>query len=162
VFKVARCRLVAEQFEYQAEVVSGPTIAWIDAEAVRQKPVFLKDLMRTLQIGMLTLLSATLGFSQADNTKQNKRDGGGKGLTSEEQMENKSDLEITRKIRKAITDDKTLSTYGKNVKVISRNGKVTLKGPVNTEEEKSKIEALAKSAAGADNVTNQIEIVKKS
>jgi osmotically-inducible protein OsmY len=77
-------------------------------------------------------------------------------------MENKSDLELTRKIRKSLTDDKTLSTYAKNVKVISRNGKVTLKGPVHTEEEKMKIHGFAKTAAGAENVTNEIEIVKKS
>lgn len=121
-----------------------------------------KGNMRTLHIGIVALFAATLGFSQADNTKMNKRDGSGKGMTAQNQMENKTDLEITRKIRKSLTDDKTLSSYAKNVKIISRNGKVTLKGPVNTEEEKSKIDGLAKSAAGADNVTNQIEIVKKS
>ncbi len=118
--------------------------------------------MRTLQIGMLALSIAALGFSQADNTKTNKRDGAGKGMTAEHQMENKSDLEITRKIRKSLTDDKSLSTYAKNVKIISRNGKVTLKGPVNSEEEKLKIDGLAKAAAGAENVVNEIEIVKKS
>jgi osmotically-inducible protein OsmY len=118
--------------------------------------------MKNLQIGIIALFAATLGFSQADNTKMNKRDGTGKEMTAERQMENKSDLEITRKIRKSLIDDKSLSTYAKNVKVISRNGKVTLKGPVNSEEEKLKIDGLAKAAAGAENVTNEIEIVKKS
>ena len=118
--------------------------------------------MKHLQIGILALSIAAVGFGQADNTKTNKRDGAGKGMTAEHQMENKSDLEITRKIRKSLTDDKSLSTYAKNVKIISRNGKVTLKGPVNSQEEKLKIEALAKDAAGAENVINEIEIVKKS
>ncbi len=118
--------------------------------------------MKSLQIGMLTLLTATLGFSQADNTKTNKRDGAGKGLTAEHQMENQSDLEITRKIRKSVTDDKLLSTYARNVKIISRNGKVTLKGPVDSEAEKLKIDGLAKAVAGAENVINEIELVKKS
>ena len=118
--------------------------------------------MRTLQIGTIFLSIASLALSQADNTKTNKRDGSGKGMTAERQMENKDDLEITRKIRKSLSDDTSLSTYAKNVKIISRNGKVTLKGPVNTEEEKQKIEGFAKAAAGAANIVNEIEIVKKN
>ena len=103
-----------------------------------------------------------LAWGQADNTKMNKREGTAKPLTAEQQMENKSDLELTRKIRKSLSDDKSLSTYAKNVKIISRNGKVTLKGPVNSEEEKSKIDGFAKAAAGEANISNEIEIVKKS
>jgi osmotically-inducible protein OsmY len=103
-----------------------------------------------------------LAWSQADNTKMNKRDGAAKPLSAEQQMENKSDLELTRKIRKSLSDDKSLSTYAKNVKIISRLGHVTLKGPVNSEEEKLKIEKVAKAVAGDMKVNNEIEIVKKS
>ena len=63
-----------------------------------------------------------------------------------------------QKIRKAIIADKSLSTYGHNVKVISEHGKVTLKGPVHTEEERKNLEAKAVEVAGSGNVTNQIEI----
>jgi len=55
-------------------------------------------------------------------------------------------------------DDKSLSTYAHNVKVIAQNGKVTLKGPVRSEEEKKSVEQKATEAAGAGNVTNEITV----
>ena len=63
-----------------------------------------------------------------------------------------------QKIRKAVVADKSLSTYGHNVKIISQQGKVTLKGPVHTDEEKKNIEAKAVEVAGAGNVTNMLEV----
>ena len=63
-----------------------------------------------------------------------------------------------QKIRKAVVDDKSLSTYAHNVKIISQHGKVTLKGPVRSEEEKSKIVKIAADVAGTENVTDQITI----
>ena len=61
-----------------------------------------------------------------------------------------------QKIRKAVVDDKSLSTYGHNVKIISQHGKVTLKGPVHTDEESKNIEAKAVEVAGTGNVTNML------
>jgi osmotically-inducible protein OsmY len=69
-----------------------------------------------------------------------------------------SDRDIMQKIRKAVMGDKSLSTYGHNVKIISQHGKVTLKGPVHSEEEKQNIEAKAVEVAGAGNVTNMLEV----
>ena len=63
-----------------------------------------------------------------------------------------------QQIRKAIMADKSLWTYGKNIKVIARHGKVTLKGPVHTEEERKSIEAKAVQIAGAANITNQLAV----
>jgi hyperosmotically inducible periplasmic protein len=63
-----------------------------------------------------------------------------------------------QQIRKAIMADKTLSTYGKNVKVIAQHGKVTLKGPVHTAEERKNIEEKAVQIAGAGNVMNQLAV----
>jgi hyperosmotically inducible protein len=63
-----------------------------------------------------------------------------------------------RKIRRAVVADKSLSTYAHNVKIISESGKVTLKGPVHTEDEKKAIEAKATEVAGAGNVTNEITV----
>jgi len=63
-----------------------------------------------------------------------------------------------QKIRKSIVDDKSLSTYAHIVKIISQNGKVTLKGPVRSEEEKNAVEQKATDGAGAGNVTNEITI----
>ncbi len=63
-----------------------------------------------------------------------------------------------KEIRRSVVGDKSLSTYGHNVKIISQHGKVTLKGPVHTEDEKKNIEAKAVQVAGDGNVTNQITV----
>jgi len=90
-----------------------------------------------------------------DNTKQNKEQ---PGPTAEDQKMNPSDRAITQKIRKALHDDSNLSTYAHNIKVISQDGKVTLRGPVRSEDEKAAIEAKAVAVAGSGNVTNQLEV----
>src|ERR1700731_1680016 len=97
-----------------------------------------------------------------DNTKVNKRDRSKSEPTADQQKMNSSDTEVTRKIRRAIMGDKSLSTYAHQVKIITQNGAVTLKGPVRTEEEKSTIEAKAREVAGADKVTSEISIAPKS
>jgi len=94
----------------------------------------------------------------ADNTKANKRDRAKGAATADQQKENASDREITQKIRQALMDDKSLSTYAHNVKVIAQDGQVTLKGPVRSEAEKKTIETKAIEVAGAGHVTNQISI----
>ena len=91
-----------------------------------------------------------------DNTKVNKRDQQPNQKTADQQKNNASDLETTRQIRKAITADDSLSTDAHNVKIITVDGKVTLKGPVRTTAEKAAVFAKAVEIAGAKNVTNQI------
>jgi osmotically-inducible protein OsmY len=71
---------------------------------------------------------------------------------------NPSDRALTQKIRKAIHEDTTLSTYAHNIKIISQDGKVTLRGPVRSEDEKNNIEAKAVAIAGQGNVTDELEI----
>jgi len=103
-------------------------------------------------------LCSTLVGQQPDNTKVNERDRATNQPTADQAKENKSDRELMQQIRKAIMADKSLSTYGKNVKVIAEHGKVTLKGPVHTEDERKNIEAKAVQIAGAANVTNQLDV----
>jgi hyperosmotically inducible periplasmic protein len=93
-----------------------------------------------------------------DNTKTNKRDRAKGAVTSDQQKENAADREITQKIRRAVMDDKSLSTYAHNVKIVTQGGHVTLKGPVRSEDERKNIEARATEVAGAGHVTNQISI----
>jgi osmotically-inducible protein OsmY len=64
----------------------------------------------------------------------------------------------TANVRKAIIADKNLSTYAHNVKIITSNGQVTLKGPVNSEEEKQQVFTDASSAVSSDKVTNQLTV----
>ena len=95
---------------------------------------------------------------QPDNTQVNKRDRSTSQVTADQQKNNRSDVSITRDIRRSIVADKSLSTYAHNVKVITQHGDVTLKGPVRTEEEKKAIEAKAADIAGAGHVTNQLSV----
>ena len=94
----------------------------------------------------------------ADNTKVNKRDRAKGAVTAGQQKENAGDRELTQKIRRSLMDDKTLSTYAHNVKIVAQNGQVTLKGPVRSEDEKKSVEAKATEVAGAGRVTNQISV----
>lgn len=96
--------------------------------------------------------------SAPDNTKVNKRDRHEGQKTADQQQNNKSDLETTREIRKAIVADKSLSTYAHNIKVITVDGKVTLKGPVKTADEKAAIKKIATDAVGAANVVDQLAV----
>ena len=93
--------------------------------------------------------------SAPDNTKTNKN----AAPTADQQKMNSTDRDITKKIRMAIHDDKSISMYAHNVKIITQNGKVTLKGPVHSDEEKTNIAAKATAVAGDGNVDNQIEVV---
>src|ERR1700678_1950064 len=98
---------------------------------------------------------------QADNTKMNQGDRSPNAVTADQQKMNPGDRETTKQIRQAIEKDKSISTYGHNVKVITQNGMVTLKGPVRSEEEKKAIEQKAAQIAGADKVTSEIDIQPK-
>jgi len=90
-----------------------------------------------------------------NNAKTNKDQ---TGPTADQQKMNPLDRALTQKIRKAIHRDRSLSTYGQNIKIMTQNGKVILRGPVRSEEEKGNLEAKAISAAGQENVTNQLEV----
>ncbi len=95
----------------------------------------------------------------ADNTKTNQQDNPTTAPTADQQKMDSADLAITKKIRMAIHRDKSLSVYAHNVKVISQDGKVTLRGPVRSEAEKNNIGDKAIRVAGEGNVDNQITLV---
>ena len=91
----------------------------------------------------------------------NQRDRNSNEATADQQKANRSDREITQQIRKSIASDKSLSPNGHNVKVITQNGMVTLKGPVPSEEERKAVEEKAAEVAGGDKVTNEIDVQPK-
>ena len=93
-----------------------------------------------------------------DNTGKNVRDRSDATVTPGDQSESKSELELTRSIRRAITGNGQFSTTAKNIKIITVNGKVTLRGPVKTDAEKTDIVAIAKGVAGDGNVDDQLEV----
>ena len=96
-----------------------------------------------------------------DNTGRNERDSDGTTLTPGDQSSNKADVELTRRIREAVVADESLSTNAHNVKIITINGKVTLRGPVASEAERAKVVATAEQLAGKNKVDNKLEIANK-
>ena len=105
--------------------------------------------------------TATPSQTAPDNTGRNVRDRGGDTVTPGDQSNTKGDLHLTQQIRKALMADKSLSTNAKNIKIITSNGLVTLRGPVNTPQEKATIEAKAQRIAGATNVESQLEVRRR-
>ena len=95
---------------------------------------------------------------EPDNSGRNVRDRDDQNKTTGDQSENEADRTITQNIRRAVTADGSLSTNAKNVKIITNNGMVTLRGPVKSEKEKAEIEAKAKQVAGVKSVDNQLEV----
>ncbi len=119
-------------------------------------------------LGTTLFLSASLLASvpqnqqpAPDNTKMNQGDADKGAVTADQQKMNPADRNTTKQIRKSIMQDKSLSTYAHNIKIITQDGKVTLKGPVRTEDDKASLEAKAAAVAGAGNVTNQLEVAPK-
>jgi len=101
------------------------------------------------------MLLAQAALAQ-DNPPAGKEDKG--GATADKQKPNKADLEMTKKIRQAVMKDKTLSMEAHNVKIISQDGQVTLRGSVRSEDEKKAIADKATEIAGAGKVDNQLEV----
>lgn len=125
--------------------------------------------MRMTRIGGLRFLAivallggcTAVGFAQddskqtaPDNTKNNQK----LSTTADQQSNNKPDLELAKNVRKAIEQDKSLSTKAHNVKVIAQNGQVTLMGPVNSDEEKQAVANKAAEVAGQGNVVDQLTV----
>ena len=94
----------------------------------------------------------------ADNTAKNERDRSGETQTSGDQSNSAADIKLTADIRKAVVGDGSLSITAKNIKIISANGVVTLRGPVNTAAEKATIEKLARNAGGKAKIVDQLEV----
>ena len=106
-----------------------------------------------------TVAAAQTPSPDADNTKMNKRDQRAGAKTADQQKMNSSDQELTRSIRQAIIADRSLSTYAHNIKIISQDGMVTLKGPVKSDSEKKTVMAKAVEVThSADKVTDQISV----
>ena len=119
----------------------------------------MKQIILTLLCASVFTLSALAqDTAAADNTRKNERDRSGETTTSGDQSNSQEDVKITAAIRRAVVRDNSLSTTAKNVKIITANGTVTLRGPVKNDAEKTKIAELAESAAGNAKIDNQLEV----
>jgi hyperosmotically inducible protein len=119
----------------------------------------MKQIILTLLcVSVFTLSAIAQDTAAADNTGKNERDRSGETTTSGDQSNSQEDVKITAAIRRAVVRDNSLSTTAKNVKIITANGMVTLRGPVKNDAEKAKIAELAQSAAGNAKIDNQLEV----
>ena len=100
--------------------------------------------------------------AKPDNTETNERDRSGETKTSGDQSNSSADLKITQAIRRALMKDRELSTTAKNIKVITANGQVTLRGPVKTAQEKARVDQIAKSASGGAQIDDQLDVKKSN
>src|SRR5688572_24125405 len=133
-------------------------------------------MMRILHLSAIFLVSVALincdthtgrvektpaSATDADNTARNERDRNAATQIPTDQAENEADREISANVRKAVVGDDSLSINAQNIKIITANGNVTLRGPVKTAREKAAIEAKAKQVVGVHSVTNLIEVEAK-
>jgi hyperosmotically inducible protein len=124
----------------------------------------LKRIALTLVMSLALSGLGTIAMAQEpapvapDNSAVNVRDRDPGAMTAGEQSTAKSDVELTREIRRALVKDDSLSMLAHNVKIVAANGSVILRGPVNTEAEKAAIASKAQQIAGADKVDNQLEV----
>ena len=124
--------------------------------------------MRRITLSLLCISALTLsayaedkdatGKPAVDNTARNARDKSGETQTSGDQSNTPEDIKTTAAIRRAIVADKSLTMTATNVKIITADGKVTLRGPVKTAAEKAKIAELATKEAGTSTIDNQLEV----
>jgi hyperosmotically inducible periplasmic protein len=123
-----------------------------------------KGLMKGIILALTCLSVFSLAAMAADdktkpdNTATNERDRSGETQTSGDQSNSSADLKTTQAIRQALMNDGELSMTAKNIKVITANGHVTLRGPVKTAQEKTKIDQLAKSAAGGAQINDLLDV----
>ena len=124
----------------------------------------MKKLALTLVLSSALLALGNVTMAQdskpvaSDNSAVNVRDRDPNAMTAGEQSTAKSDVELTREIRQAVVKDDSLSMLAHNVKIVAANGAVTLRGPVNTEQEKVAIASKAQAIAGSNKVDNQLEV----
>ena len=137
-------------------MVGGAPINWGSVMHQYQ----LRRIVHAMVFSAVCMATAIPAVAQtpADNTKTNTRDRAEGEVTADQQKENPADRDITQKIRQSLVKDKSLSTYAHNVKVIARDGQVTLKGPVRSEDEKRAVAAKAAEVVGDAHVTNEISV----
>lgn len=120
-----------------------------------------------IMLAIASLLAASFGTAQAqlpanarpDNTGINARAKSASAVMADKQSNSKDDLELVARVRSAIEKDKSLSTMAHHIKIVSNNGQVTLRGLVESDQEKVRVRQDVEAAAGADNVHCQVDVV---
>ncbi len=117
-----------------------------------------------MKIRILIIISFMFSLSglaavNADNTKVNKRDRQNQEITADKHGTSEKDIKISSDLRQLLVNDKSLSVYAQNIKIITVNGEVTLKGPVRSVQEQRALISKAKKVWGVSNILNKTEVV---
>lgn len=115
-------------------------------------------ILSSLCLTVLSCSAIAQDSSTVDNTRTNTRDRSNQTKTSGSQSNKSDDVKLTAAIRRAVMKESSLSMTAKNVKIITADGVVTLRGPVHSDAEKNKIAELAQAAAGNARIDNQLEV----
>ena len=122
------------------------------------KKILLSLVLSSALLGVGGLSMAQDAQIPANDSGVNVRDRVPGAITADQQSNDKGDVELTRKIRREVVKDDSLSMLAHNVKIISAGGSVTLRGPVKTQEEKTVIASKAEAIAGVGKVNDQLEV----
>ncbi|HEV8112339.1 MAG TPA: BON domain-containing protein [Planctomycetota bacterium] len=118
----------------------------------------MKQILFLASLALLGGCGQDKSVQAADNTKMNSRDRSGASVTPIDQSESSEDRALTQAVRQSLMEDASLSLNAKNVKVVSRDGKVTLRGVVESQAEKASIESKVKALAGVAECDDQLEV----
>lgn len=123
----------------------------------------LAGLLKTPSVSGHTLpVAFQVASAEVENSQQNLRDSEGTTLTPFDQSKgSEEDVELTRRIRQSLMADKTLSMNAHNIKIVTLKGKATLRGPVETHDERRRILNMATLVVGLNNVINLLEVVNE-
>lgn len=118
--------------------------------------------MKAVLVTFITIISL-YGYAnkKPDNTEINKRDQRASEKTADKHGTSEKDVKISSQLRQALVKDSSLSTYAQNIKIITVNGEVTLKGPVRTAVEQKALVNKAKNVSGVTRVLNETDVVKE-
>lgn len=144
-------------------IIALAAAAWMSstAQAQSSSPSTPSDTTGTMDSSADSSGSTMGSSSQTPTTPESSGTSmsGDQSMTSPMDQSNTSqDMNLTQQIRRSLTDNKSLSTSAKNVKIITMNGKVTLRGEVASQSEKDRIVSIATRAAGSGNVTDDLTI----
>jgi hyperosmotically inducible periplasmic protein len=126
-----------------------------------EKMKYFKSLSSASILSLVFVGSLSYSAIKPDNAELNQRDNSANQLTADQQSMSKGDTEITRKIRRDLTKNGALSIYAQNVKIITIDGRVTVKGPVRSVKEERIILKYAHSTNGVSKVINQLQVARK-
>ena len=96
--------------------------------------------------------------SNVDNTAINNRDKYAGNVTPEDQFNTKEDRNLLAAVRRSVVHDKSLSVMAHNIKIMVDMGKVTLRGPVKTDDEKLKVEKIVQAVKGVSSINNSLDV----